>query len=132
MKRKSLSTKAVTAVLAAAMLLTGLPGVTAGQTAFAAGNKNAGNALYVAADGNVAGGDGTIGKPYQTLAKAVAVSRTSSADKPTIYVRGGDYFLEDTLELDKQDSGLTIQNYENEQVTLSGAKPHRRELKQKV
>lgn len=123
MKRKSLSTKAVTAVLAAAMLLTGLPGVTAGQTAFAAGNKNAGNALYVAADGNDAGGDGTIGKPYQTLAKAVAVSRTSSADKPTIYVRGGDYFLEDTLELDKQDSGLTIQNYENEQVTLSGAKP---------
>jgi hypothetical protein len=64
---------------------------------------------------------GTLASPLRTLAAAQTAARRS---KPaTIELRAGVYYLGATLELTALDSGLTIQAYNGENVTISGAQP---------
>ena len=46
-------------------------------------------------------------------------------DQPpcTLLLREGTFYLEDTLQLDPSDSGLTVQPYNNEEVWISGGIP---------
>ena len=57
--------------------------------------------------------------PLKTLCAAVR----KAPSKGTIVLRGGVHFLRDTVVLDADASHLTIQNYEGEEVWLSGGAP---------
>eukprot|EP00005_Dracoamoeba_jomungandri_P000463 CAMPEP_0174252392 /NCGR_PEP_ID=MMETSP0439-20130205/1880_1 /TAXON_ID=0 /ORGANISM="Stereomyxa ramosa, Strain Chinc5" /LENGTH=754 /DNA_ID=CAMNT_0015332915 /DNA_START=107 /DNA_END=2368 /DNA_ORIENTATION=+ len=61
---------------------------------------------------------GSKSSPFKTLHKAVEVARGYSP--ATIYLRKGTFYMESTLELSTKDNLLTIQNYPNEEVWLSG------------
>jgi autotransporter-associated beta strand protein len=84
--------------------------------------------FYVAANGNDAN-PGTISAPYLTLTQAQASVRATlpSATGPiNVWVRGGAYYLGQTLNFGPADSGsdtvpVTYSAYSNEVVTLSGA-----------
>lgn len=65
---------------------------------------------------------GTMTDPFQTIPKGVLAARSSSTKPSTIVLRAGTFYLEDTIALTEQDSNLTIQNYPNEEVTVSGGK----------
>lgn len=119
MKRRS--KKGMAVLLASAMLTTtgmGLPG-TEGSVAYA--RENTGNALYVAVNGNDLTGNGTLEKPFATFERARDAVREQNQENTTVFVRGGTYFFENTLELTGQDSGITFRNYDGEAVELSGA-----------
>lgn len=119
MKRRS--KKGMAVLLASAMLTTtgmGLPG-TEGSVAYA--RENTGNALYVAVNGNDLTGNGTLEKPFATFERARDAVREQDQENTTVFVRGGTYFFENTLELTGQDSGITFRNYDGEAVELSGA-----------
>jgi hypothetical protein len=78
----------------------------------------AGSTFYV--DTNI-GSDSNIGSitsPFKTIGKAIESSSTGS----TIILRRGTFYLTDTLTLGSKQSGLTIQNYPNEEVWISGGK----------
>ena len=64
---------------------------------------------------------GTEASPFKTISKAVDASR-SSGQASTIVLRRGTFYLQETLMLGSQDSGLVIQNYPNEEVWISGGK----------
>eukprot|EP00041_Stephanoeca_diplocostata_P008798 m.131773 g.131773 ORF g.131773 m.131773 type:complete len:956 (+) comp17481_c0_seq4:331-3198(+) len=76
-----------------------------------------GNILYVQS-GTSAGGDGSKDKPFATIAAAVAAAKSDT----TILVREGVYY-EQQIVIGAQHSGLTIQNFEGEHVTVSGGVP---------
>lgn len=119
MKRRS--KKGVAVLLASAMLTTtgmGIPGME-GSVAYA--RENTGNALYVAVNGNDLTGNGTLESPFATFEKARDAAREQNQENTTVFVRGGTYFFEHTLELTGQDSGITFRNYDGEAVELSGA-----------
>eukprot|EP00756_Hemistasia_phaeocysticola_P047054 Hpha_TRINITY_DN20940_c0_g1::TRINITY_DN20940_c0_g1_i1::g.139755::m.139755 len=80
-----------------------------------------GPTFFVATDGSDSSGDGSSASPFATLEHARDAAR-QAANGATIFVRGGKYFLNRTLELTPQDSGLTIAAYGGEQVILSGAR----------
>ena len=65
---------------------------------------------------------GTMDKPFKSIAHAVQVSRSASSPT-TILLRAGTFYLNKTIELGPEDSGLTLQNYNGEEVWISGAKP---------
>lgn len=69
---------------------------------------------------------GTDSQPFATLAKARDAARTAKAAdasaKRRIVVRGGEYFLDATLELTAQDSGLTIEAAPGEKPMLYGGR----------
>ncbi len=71
----------------------------------------------------VAGSDsnaGTITSPLLTIGAGVTKSR--GLTRPTtLYLRAATYHLTSTIELTSVDSGLTISNYQNEAVWVSGA-----------
>lgn len=85
--------------------------------------------LYVATDGNDAG-DGSKEKPLQTLIAARNKIRElkkngNSSKGYTVYVRGGDYYMTESLVLTEEDSGMenayvTYCAYPGEKVTLVG------------
>lgn len=119
MKRRS--KKGMAVLLASAMLTTtgmGLPGIE-GSVAYA--RENIGNALYVAVSGNDLTGNGTLENPFATFERARDAAREQNQENTTVFVRGGTYFFEHTLELTGQDSGITFRNYDGEAVELSGA-----------
>lgn len=67
---------------------------------------------------------GSLAAPVKTLAHAQTLAR--EVYKPaTILLRGGVYYLGETLALTPDDSGLTIQAYNGEHVVISGAVPLR-------
>ena len=76
---------------------------------------------------------GSLAQPWRTLdfaVKRVRVERTpwvtppSADNEATINMRGGTYYLTQTVRLQgARDSFLTIKNYEEEEVTLSGGVP---------
>ena len=65
---------------------------------------------------------GTLQKPLKTVSAGVAKARASASQK-TVAVRAGTYYLSDPISLTEADSGLTLQNYDGEEVWLSGAAP---------
>ena len=83
---------------------------------------------FVATNGSDANA-GTIGTPFLTLTQAQAAVRAAlpTATEPVnVWVRGGTYYLGQSLEFGPQDSGtsvapVTYSAYTNETVTLSGA-----------
>lgn len=64
---------------------------------------------YVAADGNDSH-DGSRQTPFQTLGKAQEAVRTRLKETPgqpvTVYIKGGDYFLESPVVFTSEDSGM--------------------------
>ena len=65
---------------------------------------------------------GTLGSPFRTIDKAVMAARDAGYYS-TIILREGTFYLTATIELTAEDKGLTIQNYQNEVVWISGGKP---------
>ena len=63
--------------------------------------------------------DGSEGRPVQTIAQAVQLSR-GRRRPATIVLRGGTFFQRDAVLFDSRDSGLTIQNYPGETAWVSG------------
>ncbi len=86
--------------------------------------------FYVSPDGSDSN-DGSIEKPFRTIQRAVdVVGRESSKVKQTgvvIYVRQGEYILEEPISIEKQNcdmvdnAGLFITAYNNEKVTITTA-----------
>ncbi len=104
------------------------------QAASANAPKPGPGVFFVAVNGNdswsgateITGrGDG----PFATVARALQATRAYrrnagwSAATPTIWVRGGTYFLSEPLVLKPEDSGLTLSAFPNETPTLSGGRP---------
>jgi hypothetical protein len=75
--------------------------------------------FYVAPDGSDKSA-GTIDAPFATLAHARDNARGYRAAGSKIYLRAGTYFLDETLQLDMRDSGVSWSAYPGEQVTVSG------------
>lgn len=85
--------------------------------------------IYVAKTGNDLN-SGTYDSPLASLTRAIEIVRKSRMDKGReinkVVIREGVYYLSETLQLDKNDSGtekqaLTFTAYDNEKVTLSGS-----------
>jgi hypothetical protein len=83
----------------------------------------AGAEFYVAPDGDD-GGAGTRERPLATPAAARDAARQAGAGPHRIALLPGDYFLENTFELDARDNGLTVEAAAtNGAVTLYGGRP---------
>merc|ERR1719201_1903496 len=78
--------------------------------------------FYVDAAKGSDAGKGTLDSPFQTIEKALAASRATPRVAASIVLRAGVYGAKDTLNLGASDSYLTIQNFQGEEVWLSGAK----------
>ncbi|MGF1777424.1 right-handed parallel beta-helix repeat-containing protein [Vibrio nomapromontoriensis] len=88
------------------------------------------SSLYVAPDGNDITGSGTINAPWRSIDKAKNFIRTTALnDSMTgdiiVYLRGGDYIIDNTLSFSSNDSGsngytIKYKNYENEIPIVSG------------
>ncbi|WP_449436021.1 hypothetical protein [Pedobacter steynii] len=86
-------------------------------------NQAFGKDIYVSPKGNDKN-QGTIEKPFASIKKAQLTARNTSG-KVTIYLRGGTYYLSETVVFTPEDSrkanaGLTIKPYANEKVIVSG------------
>ena len=69
-----------------------------------------------------AGGDGSAAKPFSSLEAAVAAAARAASKNTTIVLRAGTYYTRGIV-LSHLHSGLTIQNYQGEDVAVSGAVP---------
>ena len=65
---------------------------------------------------------GTADEPFASLAAAVEGSRAIAGVVRRIVVCAGEYFLEDTIELDCRDEGLVIEAEEGSQVVIYGGR----------
>ena len=66
---------------------------------------------------------GDISHPLKSIETAVMLSRGRKGDSSvTIYLRQGTYYLAETLELNSEDSGLTLTGYKDEKAVISGGK----------
>jgi len=86
-------------------------------------NQAFGKDIYVSPKGNDKN-PGTIEKPFASIEKAKLTARNTSG-KVIIYLRGGTYYLSETIVFTPEDSrkanaGLTIKPYANEKVIVSG------------
>ena len=88
--------------------------------------------LFVSNEGNDETGDGTLENPYATLYRArdavrEALNSSKNYDGITVYIRGGSYYMDESLLITEEDSGnencgITYRAYDNEKVSLTGAK----------
>ena len=78
--------------------------------------------VYVAPDVGIGGGDGTLERPLNSLKTALEVA-ASSSEPTAVLLRRGTYHLDAPLLIGPEHSGLTLQNYPGEAVTLSGGRP---------
>lgn len=84
-------------------------------------------AIHVSTTGNDATGTGTLAAPYRTITKAVAAAAPGS----TVAVRGGSYHeggnypthVSGAVFVPVEKPGITIQNYNGEEVWLDGSSP---------
>ena len=77
---------------------------------------------FVSPDGRDAT-TGTREKPFATLERARSAARVADPRQPkTVWLRGGNLMLLQTLELTAADSGLTIRSVDGENVTFSGGR----------
>ncbi len=98
--------KFISLILAISMLFTGLVQVAAADT----------TSIYVSVNGSDEN-PGTLAEPVASLAKACELAAGGNA---TIYMMGGNYKAEKGAEL-KNVSNVTIRNYNNEEVVITGA-----------
>ena len=87
----------------------------------------AGSVLYVAAADGDDSNAGTKAAPLATVHYAVARIRTLPAPR-TIFLLKGVHYLERTVNLTREDGGLTLANAPGEEAWLSGGKPLPRSL----
>ncbi len=80
-----------------------------------------GNVFYVDANKGSNANPGTIDKPFETIVKAIFSARAAGQNS-TIILRAGIFYQPEVLQLTSADKGLTIQNYPNEEVWISGGK----------
>ena len=80
-----------------------------------------GTMFYVDANKGSDSNSGSMASPFKTISKAVIAAR-SAGQHSTIVLREGTFYLSDTIQLGADDSYLTIQNYPNEEVWISGGK----------
>jgi hypothetical protein len=66
--------------------------------------------------------DGPFASPARALAEVRKTRGASNAPCPSIVVRGGTYFLTNTIALEPQDSGLIISAFAREKPVLSGGR----------
>ena len=67
--------------------------------------------------------NGTESLPVRTIAKALSLLSTVPANQPKeLYLKGATYYLESTIELGPEDSGLTISKWGDDEVVLSGGR----------
>jgi hypothetical protein len=92
-------------------------GASASRTGWAAA---AAAAIFVSPSGADSAA-GTEAAPLRTLGAALALAAKSHA--AAVVLRGGKYYLNSTLELTLEHSGLHIAAYEGEHVTVSGGVP---------
>jgi hypothetical protein len=78
------------------------------------------NALFVCAQKGSDDADGTRATPYRTITRALGEVGKSKMPA-AIVVRGGVYELDEPLQIGPQHSGLRLQNFEGEEVTLAPA-----------
>jgi len=81
-----------------------------------------------ATNGNDQTNDGSISKPFATAKQALDAIRKVRANNPGdavygIVFRQGRHYVTETLSLGPEDSNLTFQNYNGEEVWISGAIP---------
>lgn len=67
-------------------------------------------------------GDGTLRKPFRTVERALAETARHPQDTTRILLRGGTYFLTQTIEITGQ-KNLTITPYDGEPVSFTGSCP---------
>ena len=75
--------------------------------------------LYVSTAGDDALADGSATSPFATLERAVAAAGSHQPTRATILVRGGDYHLAAPLQLSAAHNGLTMMNFQGENVRVS-------------
>lgn len=75
-------------------------------------------ALYVSSTTGADSNPGTEASPFKTIAAAVLAAKSGA----TIVLRKGTYHT-DTVLIDAEKNGLTLQNYNGEAVTVSGGVP---------
>lgn len=80
-----------------------------------------GVSIYVDPNSGKDTNPGTFILPFQTIHAAILEARKS--DPSTIFLRKGVYYLTRTLILNSMDNNLSIKNYKDENVIISGAKP---------
>ena len=87
------------------------------------------NTFYVSPSGSDSSGDGSIGNPWQTVAKArdYLDANVYQTGEITVYLRGGRYELTNTLTFGTANSGagtnyITYSAYPGETPTVSGGK----------
>lgn len=86
--------------------------------------------IYVDAVKGTANGNGSLGSPYQTIEQARNAVRSMNTDMKediNVIIRGGTYFIENTIKLSTQDSGsngyyVNYRAYPNEEPVINGAK----------
>eukprot|EP01062_Namystynia_karyoxenos_P023974 TRINITY_DN19300_c0_g1_i1.p1 TRINITY_DN19300_c0_g1~~TRINITY_DN19300_c0_g1_i1.p1 ORF type:complete len:935 (+),score=273.61 TRINITY_DN19300_c0_g1_i1:66-2870(+) len=64
---------------------------------------------------------GTSAAPFATIARAVRATRARKpGTQATVVLRGGTYFLSDTIAIHSEDSGLRFASYQGETAVISG------------
>lgn len=85
-----------------------------------------GKVYYVSADSSGAG-DGSAENPFSSIESARnAIRNTAKTEPITVMIRGGEYYLQNSLEFKSQDSGtdsapITYKAYDGEQVIVHGS-----------
>lgn len=74
--------------------------------------------IYISPNGDDKNGDGTASSPFASISRGV-----EAAGNGTVLLKEGTYFLQEPLELGRENSGLTLRACHGEAVTLTGAMP---------
>lgn len=84
--------------------------------------------FYVSPSGNDAGA-GSLKRPFKSLQRATKAiaKQTKISDDVTVFLMGGDYFLDQALVFDKQNwanrtGNISFKNYKNEVARITGGK----------
>jgi hypothetical protein len=83
----------------------------------------AGPTFYVAPNGSDTSGDGSLSNPFATVARGLTATRAARAPgtgPASLVLRAGLHVLTSTVQLDARDVQLTITNFPNETVYVSG------------
>jgi hypothetical protein len=76
------------------------------------------DAIFVSPKGSDSGGSGSVSAPFASLGRAVLQARI--AGSKSVVLRGGHYFMNETLTLHAADSGLSLLAHPGEEPVLHG------------